>query len=154
MRGIYVGRPSVRRNLNLYTPVGMQHGLLHNHMQYQPVITLAEDGRSALMRSRAFSMMGQYEVYSMWMGGIYENRYVKIDGVWQIAVDRQINTYFAPYAQGWKDLVPRPPPQITDSNPPDLPPTESFEMYPSAFLPAYHYRNPVTGAEVIWRKGE
>ncbi|HMB73061.1 MAG TPA: nuclear transport factor 2 family protein, partial [Gammaproteobacteria bacterium] len=111
MRGIYVGRDSVRRNLDLYTPVGMQHGLLHNHMQYQPVITLAAGGQSALMRSRAFSMMGQHEVYSMWMGGIYENRYVKIDGVWQIDVDRQINTYFAPYAQGWRDLAPRPPPQ-------------------------------------------
>jgi hypothetical protein len=154
MRGIYVGRDSVRRNLDLYTPVGMQHGLLHNHMQYQPVITLAADGNSALMRSRAFSMMGQYGAYSMWMGGIYENRYVKIDGVWQIAVDRQINTYFAPYASGWKDLAPRPPPQITDSNPPDLPPTETFEMYPTAFLPAYHYRNPVTGAEVVWTRGD
>ena len=154
MRGIYAGRPSVRRNLDLYTPVGMQHGLLHNHMQYQPVITLADDGQSALMRSRAFSMMGQFEVYSMWMGGIYENRYVKIDGVWQIDVDRQINTYFAPYAQGWRDLVPRPPPQITDSNPPDLPPTETFEMYPSAFLPAFHYPNPVTGAVVRWTPPE
>ncbi|MGD2167913.1 MAG: nuclear transport factor 2 family protein, partial [Gammaproteobacteria bacterium] len=154
MRGIYVGREAVRRNLNLYTEVGMQHGLLHNHMQYQPVISLAEDGRSALMRSRAFSMMGQYEAYAMWMGGIYENRYVKLNGVWQIAVDRQINTYFAQYATGWKDLVPRPPPQITASNPPDLPPTEAFEMYPSAFLPAFHYPNPVTGAEVVWERGE
>jgi hypothetical protein len=153
MRGIYVGRAAVRRNLNLYTEVGMQHGLLHNHMQYQPVITLAADGRSAQMRSRAFSMMGQHEVYSMWMGGIYENRYVKLDGIWQIAVDRQINTYFAQYATGWKDLVPRPPPQITQSNPPDLPPTESFEMYPSAFVPAFHYRNPVTGNDVVWQAG-
>lgn len=152
MRGIYVGRPAVRRNLNLYTEVGMQHGLLHNHMQYQPVVTLADDGRSAQMRSRAFSMMGQFEAYSMWMGGIYENRYVKIDGVWQIAVDRQINTYFAQYATGWKDLVPRPPPQITESNPPDLPPTESFEMYPAAFVPAFHYPNPVTGKEVVWER--
>jgi hypothetical protein len=99
-------------------------------------------------------MMGQHQVYSMWMGGIYENRYVKIDGIWQIAVDRQINTYFAPYAQGWRDLAPRPPPQITESNPPDLPPTETFEMYPSAFLPAYHYPNPVTGAAVTWQRTE
>jgi hypothetical protein len=64
--------------------------------------------------------------------------------------DHQINTYFAPYAVGWKDLAPRPPPGITASNPPDLPPTVPFEMYPSAFLPPYHYANPVTGNAVTW----
>jgi hypothetical protein len=64
--------------------------------------------------------------------------------------DHQINTYFAPYALGWKDLVPRAPPGITESNPPDLPPTVPFEMYPTAFLPPYHYANPVTGNTVTW----
>lgn len=150
LRGVYVGRASVRRNLNLYTAVGMEHGLLHNHMQYQPVITIAADGRTARMRSRALSIMGQFDRYAQWMGGIYENIYVKIDGVWQIQRDQQINTYFAPYAIGWKDLAPRPPPGITQSNPPDAPPTIPFEMFPSAFLPPYHYPNPVTGETVTW----
>jgi hypothetical protein len=100
------------------------------------------------MRSRAFSIMGQFEAYSMWMGGIYENEFVKEDGIWKIKHDQQFNTYFAPYAVGWKDLAPRPPPGITDTNPPDLPPSHPFEMYPSAFLPPFHYANPVTGETV------
>jgi hypothetical protein len=150
MRGVYVGRPSVRRNLNLYTEVGMQYGLLHNHMVFQPVIHVADDGRSAKMRARAFSIMGQFGRYAQWMGGIYENEYVKEGGIWMIKRDRQINTYFAPYAIGWKDLAPRPPPGITESNPPDAPPTQPFEMYPSAFLPPFHYANPVTGNTVTW----
>jgi hypothetical protein len=154
MRGVYVGRPSVRRNLNLYTEVGMEHGLLHNHMQYQPVITLAADGQTARMRSRAFSIMGLFETYAQWMGGIYENDFVKIDGVWQIAKDQVFNTYFVPYALGWKDAVPRPPPGITDSNPPDLPPTMPFQMFPTAFVPPYHYPNPVTGRAVTWPPAE
>ena len=145
MRGVYVGSKSIRRNLNLYGEAGVQHGLLHNHMQFQPVIDLAPDGQSAKMRSRALSIMGQFGAYAMWMGGVYENVYVKEAGVWKIKHDQVFNTYFVPYAVGWKDVTPRPPPGITESNPPDLPPTLPFEMYPKAFLPPYHYDNPVTG---------
>ena len=145
MRGVYRGRASVRRNLDLYTEPGVHHGLLHNHMQVQPVIHVAEDGERAHMRAHALSIMGQFGVYANWMGGVYENEYVKRDGIWQIAADHQINTYFAPYATGWKDLAPRPPPGITESNPPDEPPTIAFDMYPTAFVVPFHYPNPATG---------
>jgi hypothetical protein len=151
MRGVYVGSASVRRNLNLYgQATDDQFGLQHNHMQFQPVITLAPDGQSAKMRSRALSIMGQWERYSQWMGGVYENEYVKENGVWKIAKDQVFNTYFVPYTVGWKDSTPRPPPGITDANPPDSPPTVPFEMYPSAFLPPFHYPHPVTGEAVAW----
>ena len=145
MRGVYRGAASIRRNLDLYGVQNELPGTLHNHMQYQPVIHVAPDGQSALMRSRAFSMMGNYGGVARWMGGTYENIFQKRDGVWMLFKDQQINTYFAIYDEGWKDLAQRSPPGITDSNPPDEPPTLPFEMYPSAFLPPYHYANPVTG---------
>jgi hypothetical protein len=146
LRGAYVGPESVRRSLDLYTEPGIQDGLLHNHMQYQTVIHLGSDGRTANLRSRAFSIMGQFEGYANWMGGVYENELVKgEDGVWRYSLDRQINTYFAAYAQGWRDLAQRPPPGISQTIPPDRPPTSQFVMYPSAFIPAFHYPNPVTG---------
>jgi hypothetical protein len=149
MRGVYAGSASVRRNLNLYgQATDSQFGLQHNHMQFQPVITLAPDGQSARMRSRALSIMGQYERYSQWMGGVYENEYVKENGVWKIKKDQVFNTYFVPYTVGWKDVMPRPPPGITASNPPDAPPTLPFEMYPSAFLPPFHYAHPITGRTI------
>ncbi len=151
MRGIYVGSASVRRNLDLYgKATDSQFGLQHNHMQFQPVIDVAPDGQSAKMRSRALSIMGQYERYSQWMGGVYENDYVKENGVWKIKRDQVFNTYFVPYTVGWKSVQPRPPPGITDSNPPDLPPSHPFEMYPRPFLPPFHYANPVTGSTVTW----
>ena len=145
LRGIYVGKESVRRNLNLYGEQGIHHGVQHNHMQYQPVIHVAPDGRTAKMRSRAFSIMGNYEQLGIFMAGVYENDFVKEDGIWKIKKDQVFNTYFAPYDIGWKDLPPRDPPGITDANPPDLPPSMPFEMYPTAFLPPFHYDNPVTG---------
>jgi hypothetical protein len=149
LRGVYAGRDSVRRNLDLYPPVD-----LHNHMQYQPVIHLADNGESAKMRSRALSIMGSYDQYSMWMGGIYENEYVEEDGIWKLKKDQVFNTYFINYAEGWKNNQPRQPPGISADNPPDSPPTTIFEMYPSAFLPPYHYANPVTGNAVGWDAGE
>jgi hypothetical protein len=141
-RGVYVGRPAVRRNLNLYGQAGLDDGVLHNHMQYQMVIHVADDGKSANLRSRALSMMGNFNRNATWMGGIYENQFVKVDGRWMFIKDQQINTYFAPYETGWKDLPQRPAPGITASNPPDRPPSFPFEMYPKNFLPPYHYRNP------------
>ncbi|MFM1886427.1 MAG: hypothetical protein RL026_1584 [Pseudomonadota bacterium] len=145
MRGVYVGKAAVRRNLNLYGQAGLDDGVLHNHMQYQPVVTVAADGRSAKLRSRALSMMGNYQRSAMWMGGIYENELVKVDGQWKFIKDQQMNTYFAPYDVGWKELKLRPPPGITAANPPDRPPSFPFDMYPKGFLPPYHYANPVTG---------
>jgi len=145
LRGRYVGHDSIRRNLNLYGEQGIAPGFLHHHMQYQGVIHVADDGKTAKMRSRAFSMMGQYGQYQQWMGGVYENEFVKEDGVWKIKVDHVFNTYFVPYDGGWTDAVPRPAPGITDSNPPDLPPSMQFEMFPKPFLPPFHYNNPVSG---------
>jgi hypothetical protein len=151
MRGVYVGSASVRRNLDLYgKATDSQFGLQHNHMQFQPVIDVAPDGQSAKMRSRALSIMGQWQRYSQWMGGVYENDYVKENGVWKIKHDQVFNTYFVPYTVGWKAVAARPPPGITDSNPPDRPPSHPFEMYPQPFLPPFHYANPVTGATVAW----
>lgn len=142
-RGVYVGRESVRRNLDLYGEID-----LHNHMQYQPVIHVADDGRTANMRSRAFSIMGEHGDYGMWMGGVYENEFVKRDGIWKLRKDQVFNTYFVPYETGWKDAPPREPPGISESNPPDRPPSVEFDMYPTAFLPPFHYEHPVTGEPV------
>jgi hypothetical protein len=145
LRGVYVGKAAVRRNLNLYGQAGLDDGILHNHMQFQPVIHVAADGNTANLRSRALSMMGNFGRNATWMGGTYENVFVKINGRWLFRTDQQINTYFAPYETGWKDLAQRPAPGITAANPPDRPPSMPFEMYPKNFLPPFHYPNPVTG---------
>ena len=143
-RGVYKGHKGIRRNLDLYGEQDQLPGQLHNHMQYQPVIHVSENGQTALMRSRAFSMMGSYQGTGMWMGGVYENIFVKRNGVWMLYKDQIFNTYFASYDEGWKDLKRRNPPGINSENPPDAQPTVYFEMYPSAFLPPFHYPNPVT----------
>lgn len=145
MRGVYAGKAAVRRNLNLYGQAGLDDGVLHNHMQFQPVVHVSADGKRANLRSRALSMMGNFERNATWMAGTYENEFVNIDGRWKFIKDQQVNTYFAPYETGWKDLPQRAPPGITASNPPDAPPSISFDLYPKNFLLPFHYPNPVTG---------
>jgi hypothetical protein len=143
-RGVYTGRSRVRDNLNLYGEEGVHHGFLHNHMQLQPVIHVAEDGMTAKVRSRVFSQLGTYGRTGVWHEGVYENEYVKENGVWKIAKDHLYNTVFAPYDTGWAYSEGRVP-GITESNPPDAPPSVTFGIYPKVFLPPYHYDNPVTG---------
>jgi hypothetical protein len=150
LRGVYVGKAGVRRNLNLYGQQGLDNGVLHNHMQFQPVITVAPDRKTAKIRSRAFSMLGNFKQSGLWMAGIYENEFVKINGEWKFKKDQVMNSYFAPYDVGWKALAPREAPGITPSNPPDRPPTFHFDMFPKPYLPAFHYDNPVTGRSATW----
>jgi hypothetical protein len=145
LRGVYVGKAGVRRNLNLYGQQGLDHGNMHNHMQYQKVIHVAPDRKTAKLRSRAFSMLGNFGKPGLWMAGIYENGFVNVDGVWKFKKDQVMNTYFAPYDVGWKELAPRLAPGISESIPPDRPPSFHFDMYPKSFVPPYHYSNPVTG---------
>ncbi len=149
MRGVYRGAASIRRNLDLYGVQDELPGQLHNHMQYQPVVHVDPDGQTARLRSRAFSMMGTFGTQGRFMGGTYENIYEKRDGKWMLYKDQQINTYFAGTDDGWINLSRSNPPGITASNPPDEPPTMDFQMYPKAFLPPYHYANPVTGSRQV-----
>ncbi len=145
MRGVYAGKPAVRRNLNLYGQAGLDDGVLHNHMQFQKVIHVSPDGTRANLRSRALSMMGNFGRNATWMAGTYENEFVQVDGRWKFIKDQQVNTYFAPYDTGWKELPQRAPPGITEANPPDAPPSMPFDLYPKNFLVPFHYAHPVTG---------
>ena len=146
-RGIYTGRKRVRDNLNLYGEPGVHHGVLHNHIQLQAVIHIADDGKTAHARARALSMLGTYGRVGIWGASIYENEYVKENGVWKFKIDHLFTTTFTTYDEGWaKD--PRPAPGISKTNPPDQPPSIVYQAFPKYYVPPFDYPHPVTG-EVI-----
>jgi SnoaL-like protein len=149
--GVYVGKDSLRRYL-LSLSDGKQgplEGVLWEHMQLQPIVTVAPDGLSAKARWRALIMTGASGSGSggNWGEGTYENEYVKQDGVWKISKLHWYATFIAPYEGGWLNTGAQ---AVNDyalgrGVNPDRPPSEQYEPYPGVYVPPFHYKNPVSG---------
>lgn len=151
LRGVYVGKERIRKFLNLLGPDGLSDGHLYDHVQLQPIVSVAPDGLTAKARCREFGMTGVYKSHGYWSEGVYENTYVKDDGVWKIKSLRFFPTFITDYDKGWgKDAQPAPTASI--EFPPDRPPTEMYEIYPKFHIPPFHYNNPVTGSEPHYPK--
>ena len=144
-RGVYVGKPRVREFLNLLGPVGLKDGELNDHVQLQVVVHVAPDGRSAKARSRELNMTGVFESHGEWSEGVYENTFVKDNGVWKIKDLRYFPTFISDYDKGWAGDA-KPVPTASAELPPDRPPTSVYAIYPKAHIPPFHYDNPASGA--------
>src|SRR5262245_2640067 len=64
--------------------LGLAEGRIYPHIMIQPVVTVAEDGKSAKGRWHVIAMLGGYGTSASWAGVVYENRYILEDGVWKI----------------------------------------------------------------------
>lgn len=143
-RGVYVGRDRVRERLELEGPPGLEDGRMTLRLQYQPVAHVEPDGRTAQLRSRELVFDGEHGGEARIGGNIYENEYVKRDGLWQIAEQHRYTTFLADYEQGWAHgALPIPGP--SETLPPDRPPSEEYEAFPTFYVMPFHYDNPVTG---------
>jgi hypothetical protein len=146
-RGQFRGQDRIRAYLHALPP--LEHGTVFNHMQLQPLITVAPDGQSAKGRWRAIMEVGFLGREELCGEATYENAYVKEDGVWKIARLHAFVTYYVRWNEGWSaGGVPMGTalPQMM----PDAPQTVAYGSYPDVYIPPYHYPNPVTGK--AWRK--
>jgi hypothetical protein len=143
-RGVYIGVPHIRRAMLLFGPQGLAAGHLNNHMQLQAVITVADDGLSARARWQGMIMLAEPGQNGVWGVGVYENEYVKQNGVWKIAKLHFYVTAETDYDLGWtKSAIPMDGPSALV--PPDRPPSEVYRAFPGAYVPPFDYKNPVTG---------
>jgi hypothetical protein len=149
--GVYVGKDSIRRYLYSLSDgrQGPLEGVLYDHFQLQPIVTVAADGRSAQGRWRLFLMTGVSGSGSggNWGEGVYENEYVKEGGVWKISKLHWYATFVAPYEGGWLSTSRK---AVEDyalgrGVTPDRPSSVAYEPYPGVFVPPFHYPNPVGG---------
>ncbi|WP_439533538.1 nuclear transport factor 2 family protein [Polymorphobacter sp.] len=134
--GRYLGqaRIAARLRLNGEAP---HYGHLFQSLMMQPVIAIAKDGRSAKARFRALDMRGVYQREAQIGEGVYENRFVKRDGVWKVSALRFYRTFLADYAGGWTRGA-RPLPGPRPELPADEPPTRLHPVYPEPFTPPLH----------------
>jgi hypothetical protein len=142
--GVFVGKQRVAQLYGALLGDGLYEGQLNNHMILQGVVHVAPDGRTAKGRWRALIQLGEHGESARWSEGPYENEYVKEDGVWRISKLHWYMTLSAPYKPGWH-LQSDPLGAPLENLPPDRPPTEVYGAYPLAYLPPYHYDNPVSG---------
>lgn len=90
--------------------LGLADGRIYPHILFQPVITLAPDGKTAKGRWRILAMLGGYGGSATWYSGVYENEYVLENGVWKISVLHSEPKVTAAYtAPGWRDSGARVP---------------------------------------------
>jgi len=147
--GVYVGQARIREYLKRLGGGhnGLVEGELNNHMILQPVVNVAPDGLTAKARWRALIQEGHYKKDAQWGEGTYENEYVKEAGVWKIRKLHWYVSFLAPYDGGWARVKPLDAfvGGVVKDFPPDKPPTVDYKPYPAAFVPPYHYENPVTG---------
>ena len=78
--------------------------MLPLHWRTQPVILVAEDGRSASIRSRLFQPGFSYTRAMGFAGGMYHDQVVLEDGVWKfwsVVIDEHYFSVPATYEGGW-----------------------------------------------------
>ncbi len=122
----------------------LTYGRLFNHMQLQPVIHVAADGRTAKGRWRSLMQVGHLGKEARWGEATYENEYVKEGDVWKIRKLHSFITFYVEFDKGWnKGAVALP--KHLEGLEPDADTTIKYGAFPDVFVPPYHYPNPVTG---------
>ena len=141
-RGVFLGRDRVYEYMRrLGAPT---YGTLFNHMQIQPVINVTADGNTATIRSRLVVMYGLLDRSAQWGDGVYENVYVRENGVWKYQVLNGYQTFYTDYDKGWgKHSAGMFSPFA--GYPPDMPQSVTYDPWPAPFIPPFSYRHPVTG---------
>ncbi|MEY4640963.1 MAG: hypothetical protein RLZZ227_957 [Pseudomonadota bacterium] len=150
-QGVYRGPERILAFLAARGPAQLADGVLNDHVQLQTVVSVAPDGQSARARSREWNMTGVYQQAGSgrWEDGLYENSFIKEDGVWKFATLHYYPTYISDYDKGWAaDAQPAPGP-LADL-PPDAPPSDVYAIFPKAHVPPFHYRNPISGNEATY----
>jgi carotenoid cleavage dioxygenase len=160
LRRLYCGR---LRNSFTHGVNGPAFGLMCEHWPSQDVISVADDRQTAKGRWRCTLMGAQHDAKpdpnprlprQWWEHGMYENLYVKEDGIWKL--DRHAYHLFTQvdYETGWAGAKRIPSPFLTqtfpdDPNGPDEIQGEPHPAWPETRLVPFHYAHPVTGKEIV-----
>jgi hypothetical protein len=142
--GVYVGRERIRRALALSAPQGLRDGQLNDHLQFETIVDVAPDGRSARARIFELTFVGGGGEPARLVQNVHENEYVRRGRDWMIQALHSYTILVTDYEQGWAKSA-LPAPAASTVLPPDRPPTVVYEAYPKVYTPVPHFANPSTG---------
>jgi hypothetical protein len=83
---------------------GLRPGALNTEFIDEPLVNLSVDGENAQGRWLSLAFKSDGAGRAWFEGGLYENDYVREDGVWKIAAMRYFPQYEGPYADGWTNV--------------------------------------------------
>lgn len=151
--GVYVGKERIEEYLRLLHggQEGLIYGQLNEWVTLQPAVHVADDGQTATARWRDLGMLGQYHQHAEWRDGVYENAYVKEDGVWKIQSLHLHVNFVAAYDDGWARLQPGEglvQSETSRAFPPDSGPTATYRPFPETQIAPFQALHPVTGRPV------
>jgi hypothetical protein len=144
LRGVYVGKASIRQGFDQFGPPGLRDGELNDHVYLQTLVSVAPDGRTANARGVELIMAGARGGRSELSEGIFENTFVKQDGAWKIQSVHFYPRMIVDAAAGWAKSA-KPASGPSKEFPPDRSPTVSYAIYPQFAVAPFHFDNPVTG---------
>ncbi|MBZ5675180.1 MAG: nuclear transport factor 2 family protein [Acidobacteriia bacterium] len=146
LQGVYVGKASIRHALDQFGPQGLANGELggerNDHVYLQTLVSVAPDGRTA--NARGVELIMSSAAGGELSEGVYENTFVKQNGMWKIQSVHFYPRMIVDAAAGWAKSA-KPAPGPSTEFPPDRPPTASYEIYPKFAVAPFHFDNPVTG---------
>lgn len=160
---VWIGQKGIARLWHHHLPatisggtIGPRAGTMFDQPIFEGIVDVAPDGKSGQAR---FQVIGRYAVYGQeewWIGGVYENDYVKEDGVWKIKTLRYCSTWAAPYNSGWKAAVSprskfswqRP---ATGAGRADRT-TNCPELYPRGEMIPFKFAHPTTGQRISTKR--
>jgi ABC-type nitrate/sulfonate/bicarbonate transport system substrate-binding protein len=140
-RGVYRGRASIRHALEQIGPRDLAVGVINDHTQMQPVVTLSADCRSATLRGTEFVMAGQNGGDAAWGINLHDNTYRLIDGKWRLQTVHVYQRMRSDYAQGWAKSA-LPVRKAAAGYEADEPTTVTYAAYPAFHVPPMPFANP------------
>lgn len=157
IRRLYIGRWS---NYFVGGRNGPIEGWLLDHLIAQDVVDFQPGTNIVKYRGRTLMSAGTHKSLpaeypgghrQWWEGGVYENEYIKEDGVWKIFRLRYYPFWHGNFEEGWKHAQEFVPlfKEVYPANPgaPDEL-CEGEMLWPDTRVVPFHYPHPVTGKHV------
>jgi len=145
--GIYRGQ-GIRHALERMGPAGLTHGVLNDRLQFDTVVSIAPGRREARVRGLEVGMLGEADKgEGFWEVSIFDNRFVKEDGLWKVREMRVFPLFRSQYSQGWGRS------RIVETAQagalaPDAPLPDADAGGQDRIIPAFVTAHPVTGKAV------
>ena len=148
--GLFKGWEAIKQSFNFadhYTSYGLKKApgeFIHILMPLAGIIDLDPSGKNAKGRWYGFflgAMPRPVKTEALIGCGIWENEYIKENGIWKFKKLFWNDIFCSPLNEGWVKNPFLGHDMKTVASSPDY----HFQHYPSGYILPYHYKNPVTG---------